>query len=634
MLDAAGKAKTYATSVTPKAAASLGSLAAALMESGESLGSDGSVSAVLGLKLFHRLQQLEALTVDVSPVLAERLTLDADGLAKRAGTLDAPGVDLRDLLAPLIDATAAEGASVPGWGVQAAQIPWSAATPLIATNGDETTRLASLRSRLELALESPAYAPAAATWSAMLADVLGMVASPPAYVTGLTRSGFTSSVKAALFTLADHPNSPKGADELARLANLARIGRALESPTAAGEAGTAIGSGLARAQQAWNKAAAASPVLADSGKERQRTAMLARAAALLRDRRELAGSKDLVRQLKPAMRTLNELAKLSENELSETLPDALPHPDASTLPKLVAATAEHKRRLDDIKLLRDLDLKLASGDGNERAVSKEFLPVAERALAFSKDVLELARRDDPQSKLELLDAMDRWRRLAARAADVVRMPGEGDLRKTDSSLSILLSDRRDALIKVLDADRAAWIKAWAAPDRTPAQAVTDRLERIRQAMAIAQDAAAAIGTGPMLANRLPCWEIDHATRATLTKGLDQAIRDLVQQATAAGQIRLADGAPILDTHGLALLLGRLERLQAGTPAASTAWDAAADLAAGAMPADAALADRAADLAMLARYAPEWARMDNAGRTRLLKFLRPALARCLSELESK
>lgn len=614
------------------ATAALSGLAAAMLAAGEAAGPSGSPSAILGLKIAHRLAAVERMLASAPPPVVEQLRIEAARLAASPPETFIEALALRDLLAPLVDATAPDHDAAAG-----VDVPWAAANVSLGTmTADERTRIAALRTRLEQASASPAYRRVAAIWSVQYADVLGMASNPPAFLTGPARSAWAASTKAVFLSLADHPNSAKAGDELARLVSIARVARALESPASPGEAGIAPGSGAARAQQALNKAITALPAVADHARERTRFASLARAAGLLPVRRSLAGSADLVRQLKPAMRTLNELAKISENELAETFPDAFAHPDAATLPKLVAAMAQHRRRLDDLRLLRELDAKLGGQlDGQaSRTVSKEFVPVAERALSFSKDVLELARKDDPQSRLELFDAMDRWRHLAARASDVAHMPGESELRRDGSSLASLLADQRDSLIKAIDADRASWIKAWAAPDRQPLQTVSDRLERVRQSLAMAQDAAAVLSSQPLLANSLACWEISHGTRMAAIKDLERTIQSLTESAIDGGPVGLVGQTPsVLASHGLALVMGRLERLKSAERHAPTgAWSAIEELTAGPTPGEPPLADRASDLMLIARYAPEWARSDSAGRRAIMEYLGPAIARCLAEIE--
>gem|GEM_PF-5445096 len=622
---------------TAPATAALSGLAAALLAAGEAAGPTGSPTAILGLKLSHRLAALDSLLISSTPSIADQLKSDARVLAATIPDPDAAAAALRDVLAPLVDANAPDSPGHAQGANSIVVVPWDAALVSLGTlTADERIRLVALRARLDQAAASPAYREIAAAWSRSYADVMGVLTNPPAFLTGPARAAWTSATKAALLGVADHAHSEKALNEFARLSMMARIARDLESPTSPGEAGLALGSGTARAQHALNKTISSLPPLTDHRLELARVSSLARAAALIPVRRTIAGTSDLVRQLKPAMRTLNELAKLSENELAETLPDAFVHSDAATLPKFVSAQAEHRRRLDDLGLLRELDSKLGeqAGAQSARAVAKEFVPVAERALSFSKDVLDLARKDDPRSRLELIDAMDRWRRLAARASDVARMPGESELRRDGSPVASLLSPQRDALLKALDADRAAWIRAWAAPDRQPPQAVTDRLERIRQSLAIAQDAAAALGSGPSRANRLSCWEMSAKTRLAATEGLQAAVQSLVESSIAGGSARNAEPLPpVLGSHGLALVIGRLERHQSGDPAPRGAWHVARELTAGSSPLEPPLADRASDLSTLARYSPEWAQSDSAGRRTLMQYLGPAIARCLAEIQT-
>lgn len=623
--------------IAPSTAA-LGTFAAALLTSGEAAGPSGSASSILGLKLAHRLAAIDSMLVSAPPPVTDQLRAQAAGLTDLPPEPEAAALAVRDLLAALVDSTAPDENHPSGQGSSTIDVPWDAAiVALGAMSADERARITVLRARLDQARVSPAYRRVAAAWSVQYDDVLRVTTTPPAFLTGPARSAWSASAKAALLSLADHPNSQKAGDEFARLVSIAQIARSLEPPASPGEAGLAVGSGMARAQLALNKTIAALPTIHDHARERARLASLARAAATLPVRRTLAGSSDLVRQLKPAMRTLNELAKLSENELAETLPDAFAHPEAGTLPKLVAALAQHQRRLDDLRLLRELDAKLGGQTEGQlgRSVSKEFVPVAERALSFSKDVLELARKDDPQSRLELLDAMDRWRRLAARASDVAHMPGESELRRDGSPMASLLAGQRDALLSAIDSDRASWIKAWAAPDRVPTQSVSDRLERVRQALAVAQDAAAALGSNPLAANSLSCWEIGPRTREAAIKDLDRTIQSLAESATAAGQLRLTDSTPpVLGTHGLALVMGRLERVAASHGHVQTgAWHAMEELTAGPTPATAPIGDRAGDLLLIARYAPEWARSDTSGKSAIMRYLGPAIARCLADINA-
>lgn len=588
---------------------------------------------MLALTLAERLPKLDAASLTLPQVTRTLLAKDAQSLAANPPTdPDALAVALRDVLAPL----ATEPRPHTAWTLTPESTPadLAALEPLLAQAPDLAAPLADVTRRLiDPAKSAPAYAPLAADTSRRVLDAAALPLSPPAWLPPPSRAAAVAQLTEAVRRLADEPQSLEPTQRLRRLALLARLAAALN---------TQRGPAASRAQQSFTRLVILGTPADPRAREPElrRLDTLARATELFPRRDLLRDEKRLARQFRPAHRVMLELARLSEADLLEVLPAALDaeNPDeAINTPRFIAALAAHTRRLDDLEsVVRASDAILAAQGPMptpnptvkpDPSARDEYKPVAERLLAFARVAYDLAQRDDPISREQLDAALQRVRNLAADTDAFVAMPAEDELRavvsgKAPPGWADAVGDHAPALLASLNADREAWLKGWAHPDKHPHE-LGARLAHLRALLILVSDAAAVrtitVAAGAPSANSWPGWEMSSETLKALSTNLDAAVSAACKDPSDAALSRLrADFAP-------ALLAGRLARV---LPLAARPWPD--ELLAGAAPANILLHDRLNDLANVCRQAAELVALGDAA-PRSLRVSTNDLARaCLDE----
>jgi hypothetical protein len=547
---------------------------------------------------------------------------------------DALAVALRDLLAIL----ARERRTQTAWGFESADATPGPALdvldPVIATAPDLATAVEDVKRRLlDPAKHAPAYVPLAADTTRRVVDAAALLREPPAWFPVPTRAEALKQLTEAVRRLADEPQSLEPTQRLRRLALFGRLAAALN---------TQRGPVASRAQQAFTRLVEAGTPADPRAREPdlRRLETLVRAAELFPRRDELRDEKRLARQFRPAHRVMLELARLSEADLLEVLPEAL---DAKTpeeainAPRFIAALAAHARRLDDLgAVVRASDAILAAQGPlptpnpsvkPDPSAREEYKPVADRLLAFARVAYDLAQRDDPMSREQLDASLQRVRSLAADTAAFVSIPGEDELRalvsgKPPPGWTDVVDPHAAAVLASLNADRDAWLKGWVHPDKHPNDEGA-RLARLRTLLIVLADAAAVrtmLGdANAPTANHWPGWEMSSGTLKALSAGLTDATQAACKDPSDAVLRRLRE------TFAPVLLAGRLART---IPASVRPW--LDELLAGPAPASALMHDRLDDLARVCRQAFELASLGDAAPARLRAWTNDLARACLDE----
>lgn len=582
-------------------------LAASMLRAAERAAPASPRAVLLAATFADRLPELEAGLAGLDPAARALLAKDAEALALAPPTdADALAIAVRDLCAPLAAAGGGKSPWTPG---DASPAPAADCLAALRARAPELAgALGVIEARLAMADGSPAYAALAAETRRRLTGASRLATAPPGWLTQAARQALMEQVADAVRRAAEEPQSLETWQRLERLIVLGRAAAGLDA---------ARGTSLAAGRAALAAAASAGPA-ADPTRRRgelRRLEGAARAAEMLPVRESLRDEKRVVRQFRPALKTMLELARLTEQDLLEALPGTLgaEGEDAINDPRFIAAVAAHRRRLDDLAVIIDASDAILraqpAAPGTDRAAREEYKFLGDRLLAYAKDAVELAGKNDPLARDDLERALSRVRLLAEDCRDFALFPGEDALRGA-AGKSGLLGKHGPGLLKAVEAERGVWLKRWASPDRPPLEEGA-RLRRLHGLMTTLCDAAEAeaMAAAPQRAagpNGWPGWEMPGATLAALSTGLSQA----VDAACTAGLAKGDDGRALralVDRHAAVLLAGRLGRLfaGAGTPAA-------AELSAGEAPRSTPMRDRLEDLARVCREARELAEREGRG----------------------
>jgi hypothetical protein len=612
------------------AVGALRALVAEVLRSAEKATPSSPRSVLLGITLAERLPALEAVLPSLEPTAQALFAKDAAALAAAVPTdHDVLALALRDVLSPL--AVMPIDRSAWRWTVPGPAADLGTLGPLAAQSPDLASPLATISRRLTFADTAPAYAPLAADTRHRLVDAAGLLLAPPAWLAAADRPVLLAQFVDACRRLADEPQSVEPTQRLRRLALLGRVAQALS---------TQRGPLAVRAQQAFGRLAAQGPS-ADPGArgaELGRLEAIVRAAELLPRRDALRDERRVVRQFRPALRTMLDLARLSEGDLLEVLPEAIAAAtpeEAVNAPRFIAAVAAHARRLDDLaSIVGASDAIMAAqapppppAPANaDPAAREEYTLLANRLLAFARAAYDLGQKNDATVRDEFDRALAKVRSLADDTRDFVLMPGEVGLRARGEG------DPMAAVLASLDADRAAWLKGWGSADKHPL-ALGERLRRLRTLLVHIGDAdevAAILAEGTASpGNAWPGWELSRPALGTLSNGLAKAVADALDAHASGESDADARLRAVADRFAPALLAGRISRLAGQSPALPFS----AELTAGPAPTVAPMADRLSDLARVCREAHELSARMNAGGAGI-ESLRASVSRlareCLEE----
>lgn len=579
-------------------------LCAATLRAAEKASPPAPRSVLLAMTFAERIASLEGMMASLDEAGLELVARDAAELAKNPPTdADQLALALRDLCAPLAFVESAPNAATSGVNVWncggSAAISLTGLGALRDKVAELGPPLTTIEARLAIADAVPAYAPVAQASRKRLWDAAGLAVSPPAWLAAPVRTAAIAQVVDAVKRMADEPQSVETTRRLARLTLLSKIAAGLD---------TQRGAAATRAHAALGKLIAAGPPADPALREgeQRRLEAIARAAELLPSRETMRDEKRVVRQFRPALRTMLELARLSEADLLEVFPETIETQAADSInaPRFIAAVAEHRRRLEDLTAIVDASEAILGAQppinipGADLAAREEYKLLGDRLLAFAKDAYDLAQKNEPTGKQDLDRALARVRMLANDARDFAMMPGEANLRDpaTGAAWHGVLGDLAGRLAAALQTDRLAWLKGWGSPDKPPTE-IGSRLRRMHRLMLIVGDAAALDRGG---ANAWPGWEMTPATMTTLSAGLKEAITG----ACEANLNRTADAdglmKTLIDRYAEVLIAGRLSRTQ--DACGGVGWE----LIAGPAPAVVAFGTRLEDLARICRESHELA----------------------------
>lgn len=248
---------------------------------------------------------------------------------------------------------------------------------------------------------------------------------------------------------------------------------------------------------------------------------------LAASRTALADEKSVVRQLRPAVRSIGELAKSAQSEMLESLGKVVSKPDAAGDPGVLASVT----LCSDTLALLD-GLHRASGAVEDPDASKGDPVARESAKAITDSLLRLSKEvADPKQRDRSLAAI---RGLSQDVADLLELPGEKRLRAGDEALEALIGVKPAELVAFVDRERAAWRKEVGGRNGTAAGAEphAQKLRAVSVLLALALDAewcrAGAAPNGVLAA--WGGWSLAPESTGALAVGAAEAIPDALAKA--------------------------------------------------------------------------------------------------------
>lgn len=632
----AGQLERDATSLAG-AKSALRRVAAEILRTGAARGAQAARSVLLGLTVARRLPSLDALIDDADPIARSRAEqLLADLASALPESPDDLAVALRDALAPLApESSDPRGIRLSGWFAEApSPVELAIEDRLLARlrgSAIAAERIDRLHELLRLGGSSPIYRNAALSLHGRLTRAGMLLAKAPVWLPAKAADTVAAELVLAIELLSDDPSSLGARRSMERLELLSAI---------------VLGLAEAKGPTAVRAQTAAAALLTDGHAPRDdaqwqielsRLRALARAAELIPLHASLARDQGFVRQLRPAARTLGDLAAISSAELLEVFPDALSNPDTLSTPRFVAALADHRRRIEDLRLLIRVDAVLvrdATGPREDRLARDEFRSVAEALLKHAKSALDDTRKGDVQSRQKAEATLGELRRIATTAAETLYVEGESELRGSFGPSESPSGRRmRDALgplaeeiIASLDSNRKVWLLSLFReddPKGPPAEVSLRRLARVIELSSDAAGVGLALSDEPaaFAANAWPGFE---AAREWL-RPHEQPLRESLQGLAAlvlrgdpASDRALND---VVGRHAGVLLAGRLVRYLGPLrdQLAGGALPSLTEVGAGAPSSDAWMRGRLDDLALVS-----WLLMESAAEPSSAKIA-PALS---------
>lgn len=413
--------------------------ASVLLETGEAKGVVGSAWIAAGTALLREREAVFALldarrlNENAMRLLASDLSHIVQEVPPSSEALDRV---LRDALANLLQA-ARGSADTALW-------PWpekpdapAPVWPDFARLGADAALLDSLHKRCELAAQWVAFRPGARAMERLIMAASWPLGHEKQAPPGLSRRWMTELSLAAGEVMA----TDSGSAGLARLQRLATLGRIFAMLDAlAPDPG---------AKQLEKALFASAEVMPDEPAESAGWTKLEHWLELAAKRTSLMDDKAVVRQLRPALRSVGELAKASNTELFESLVRVANKPDAAGDPGVMAAV---NLFAENVALLNVLH---RASEAIEDPAAPPADPVGrENAKPFTDGLLKLAKEvADPKQRDRSLGAL---RNLATDVADLMELPGEKRLREKAPELETLLGGKGADVLALVDRERGAW----------------------------------------------------------------------------------------------------------------------------------------------------------------------------------
>lgn len=552
--------------------------AAALLRAGEGAGENGSIAVLTARTIAARLRaiDLSVRAIADEPGGAVRLAGAAADLASaRAGitvTADALDRRVRDAFAQLAGAVDPDDTSV-GW-FSMGEAPAVESWPTLSSAFDPAAAKlwAQLGERLEGASRLAAYRDVAAEDRRMAVRAAGVIQNPPPWLLPGAAQVLRGELAAAAKEMVEA--SPSGRARLQRLAMIVELIEGVNR----------IEGNPARSCKAGVSALCVSFKDVSDVSERKRLQTLTRVLDAMGLRRAWDDEKRVLRQLRPALRSMSEVAKIAEGELAEALGEALTAPDAISSPKLINALAATKRRGEDLATLGRVSELLADPTRRadaEPAVRDDLKFLAERFLDLSKEALAAYRTNDVASRLRGDQKLIELRRVLGDTRDFLAFPAEADLRAAAgdaaatpdamgrrAAWTTLLDDRASKLFKAMEDARKSWTRGWTKAKSPDDRAVAHARE-LRDVQRVLADAAevelmiaSRDGVGSMSAMLWPGWEVSRDDLTLLSADLParaRALADVAIESTGSGLEGAAGEAlkKFRQDYAPVLLAGRL-----------------------------------------------------------------------------
>lgn len=414
------------------------SAAAQLLASGEAKGVGGTFLVAAGTMLMHDHEAVfEVLEARRMSADAMRLLVsDLNALNDVPASPEALDRALRTACANLLQVSLTPSGTSSLW-------PWPEpaestlpAWPDVSGMGTDASSIDLLHKRCELAEGWAAFRPGGRAMCRLMAEATWPLGREKQVAPGARRRWISELAHASAEVL----EPARGEDGLASLKRLAALGRIFSLLDA-----------LApdpHAKQLERALFAAVEVMPEEPRETGGWFKLEGWLQHAVQRTALSDDKAVVRQLRPALRSISDLARGSQSEMLEALARVASKPEAAGDPGVIAAVNLFS---DNIELLRVLHR--ASAALQDPAASGD--PVArENARPFTDGLLKLAKEvADPKTRDRSIGAL---RNLATDVADLMELPGEKALREQAPDLEKLLNGKGGAALALIDRERLAW----------------------------------------------------------------------------------------------------------------------------------------------------------------------------------
>ncbi|MBN8598668.1 MAG: hypothetical protein J0L78_13440 [Planctomycetes bacterium] len=435
-LAAMGESGTRAPEIEAKRAYL--SAAARLLETGESKGVGGTFLVAAGTMLMVDREAAfkwfdgRRMSVDALGLLAS----DMNALNEASASPEALDRALRNAFAELLQGLHAPAGAPSLWPWPEAADATIAAWPDVTGLGTDASSIDALRKRCELAETWIAYRPGGRAMARLIAEAAWPVGREKQVAAGVYRRWMSELAHAS----AEVGEASRGENGLARLMRLAALGRIFSLLDAL--------SPDPQAKQLERALFAAVEVMPEEARETVGWVKLERWLQRAAQRTAFSDDKAVVRQLRPALRSISDLTRASQTEMLEALARVASNPQAAGDPGVIAAVNLFS---DNIELMQVLHR--ASAALRDPAATGE--PVArESARPFTDGLLKLAKEvADPKSRDRSIGAL---RNLATDVADLMELPGEKALREKAPDLEKLLGGKGAAALALIDRERLAW----------------------------------------------------------------------------------------------------------------------------------------------------------------------------------
>ncbi|MBY0112615.1 MAG: hypothetical protein K2Y21_07325 [Phycisphaerales bacterium] len=514
-------------------------LAAALLEQGEALGVPGS-------RHIAAARKLQAAQPALSAALATKLTTDAelaaltqsiDALAATTITVDTLDAELRSTFAPLVEkldpshALAAwptiVGAPSPAW-------PEFKSTDSTAL-ADTIKALEPLQQRVSLASKWTAYKPGADALTRLIRDAGGCFGRESKLPANTYKRWLKELALGAQEILADTstdaPQADRGLARLRRLAAWSRVLDALERHTNA-PAFKPITDAIGPAFELMPDEPPA-PTAANADRLTRLVLWLESMPA----RDALQDDSTVIRQLRPAFRSIAELCRGSQSEAIDAVTAAIRKADAAGDPGVLAAVNMHQRHTRLLALIRRTSDALREPQAAaEPTLRENAKPLADALLKLAKDVADPKQRDQ---------AIDGLSNLASDCADLLDLPGERRLRERDAALDDVLGTQSGTLLDAVERERAQWRRKASNRSGPGGEQHAARLRALAATLALAADIADLESDRAAL-TRFGGWTLDDADLVKLLNDAKGALRAFVATASDPDEAKARDAARAAD----------------------------------------------------------------------------------------